>query len=112
MGEFVRCLAREFKCYFPENATEELYENKVAPNASLTTFNLVVETSGRGQAEVRDVMCLKLYCDRHLRCLAVNECISLTEKLWKKINNQHHFEKKKKKKSIPLKKKKKKKKKK
>ena len=73
--EFVRCLAREFKCYFPENATEELYENKVAPNASLTTFNFVVETSERGQAKVRDVMCLKLYCDRHLRCLAVNESV-------------------------------------
>ena len=32
--EFVRCLAREFKCYFPENATEELYENKVAPKSN------------------------------------------------------------------------------
>ena len=70
--ELVRYIAREFECSFPDKATEEFYENKVAPNASITTFRIVVDTSNRGHAEVRDVKCLKLYCDQHLRCFETN----------------------------------------
>ena len=68
--ELVRHLAREFECSFPDKATEELYENQVAPNASITTFDIVVDTSNRGDAELRSVKCLKLYCDQHVieRC--------------------------------------------
>ena len=70
--ELVRYLAREFECGFPDKATEELYKNNVAPNASITTFHIDVDTSNRGHAEVRDAKCLKLYCDHHLRCFETN----------------------------------------
>ena len=73
--ELIRYLAREFNCSFPNRATEVLHENKVAPNASITTLYIGVGTSKRGQSAlsaVQDVECLNLYCDQHLRCFGTN----------------------------------------